>query len=68
MNYSIYIFGKLSSGYTQYPEDSSSIVLKNIYSHCKAPTQIVIHRDENLMYYCYTLIPQHILLEINLKY
>lgn len=53
MNYSIYIFGKLSSGYTQYPEDSSSIVLKNIYSHCKAPTQIVIHRDENLMYYCY---------------
>ena len=53
MNYSIYIFGKLSSGYTQYPEDSSSIVLKNLYSHCKAPTQIVIHRDENLMYYCY---------------
>lgn len=53
MNYSIYIFGKLSSGYTQYPEDSSSIVLKNIYSYCKAPAQIVIHRDGNLMYYCY---------------
>lgn len=53
MNYSIYIFGELSSGYTQYPEDSSSQVLKTLYKHCKAPTQIVIHRDGSLMHYCY---------------
>lgn len=53
MNSSVYIFGELSSGYTQYPEDSSSDVLKKLYRHCKAPTQIVIHRDGSLMHYCY---------------
>lgn len=53
MNCSVYIFGELSSGYTQYPEDSSSNVLKTLYRHCKAPTQIVIHRDGSLMLYCY---------------
>ena len=55
MNSSVYIFGELSSGYTQYPEDSSSDVLKVLYNHCKVPTQIVIHRDGNLMYYCYIM-------------
>lgn len=53
MNSSVYIFGELSSGYTQYPEDSSSYVLKTLYRHCKAPAQIVIHRDGSLMHYCY---------------
>lgn len=53
MNCNVYIFGELSSGYTQYPEDSSSYVLKKIYPLCKAPTQIAIHRDTNMMYYCY---------------
>lgn len=53
MNCSVYIFGELSSGYTQYPEDSSSVILKTLYSHCKAPTQIVIHRDGSMMFYCY---------------
>lgn len=53
MNYSVYIFGELSSGYTQYPEDSSSEMLNALYSHCKAPTQIAIHRDGSMMYYCY---------------
>ena len=53
MNSTVYIFGELYFGYTQYPEDSSSYVLKTLYRHCKAPTQIVIHRDGSLMYYCY---------------
>lgn len=53
MNSSVYIFGELSSGYTQYPEDSSSNVLKTLYSHCKVPTQTIIHRDESMMFYCY---------------
>lgn len=53
MNYNVYIFGELSSGYTQYPEDSSSHVLKKIYPFCKAPTQIAIRRDASMMYYCY---------------
>lgn len=53
MNCAVYIFGELSSGYTQYPEDSSSSILKNLYSKCKATTQIAIHRDSSMMYYCY---------------
>lgn len=53
MNCSVYIFGELSSGYTQYPEDCSSNVFKTLYNHCKAPTQIVIHRDGSMMLYCY---------------
>ncbi len=53
MNSSTYIFGELSDGYTQYPEDSSSNLFKSIQSQCVAPSQLVIHRDENLMYYVY---------------
>lgn len=53
MNISNYIFGILSSGYTQYPDNGSSQVLSKLYPLCKAPTQIIVHRDDNLMYYCY---------------
>lgn len=53
MNGSIYIFGELSSGYTQYPDDGSSDVFKTFYRNSKAITQIAIHRDRNLMYYGY---------------
>lgn len=53
MNCSVYIFGELSSGYTQYPEDSSSNILNRLITNCKATTQLVIRRDDNLMYYSY---------------
>lgn len=53
MNSSVYMFGVLSSGYTQYPDDSTSIILKGLYNRCKAPSQVVIHRDGSLMYYSY---------------
>lgn len=53
MNCSTYIFGELSSGYSQYPEDSSSNLFKSIYSMCNAPSQLIIHRDESIMYYIY---------------
>lgn len=53
MNGSIYIFGELSSGYTQYPDDGSSDVFKTFYRNSKATTQIAIHRERNLMYYGY---------------
>lgn len=53
MNCTVCIFGELSSGYTQYPEDSTSLFLKKLYPLCKATTQIAIHRDNSLMYYCY---------------
>lgn len=53
VNCSTYIFGELSGGYSQYPEDSSSNLFKSIYYKCNAPSQLVIHRDENMMYYVY---------------
>lgn len=53
MNCSAYIFGELSDGYSQYPEDSSSNIFKSIYTKCNAPTQLIIHRDESMMYYVY---------------
>lgn len=53
MNYSTYIFGELSGGYSQYPEDSSSNLFKDIQMQCIAPSQMIIHRDGNMMYYIY---------------
>lgn len=54
MNSSVYIFGNLSSGYTQYPdEESTSSIFQKFYTKAKATTQIAIRRDGNLMYYAY---------------
>lgn len=53
MNSSVYIFGNLSSGYTQYPDDYTRDILKTFYSNAKSVTQIAIYRDGNLMYYAY---------------
>ena len=53
MNCSVYIFGELSSSYTQYPEDSSSHILSNLITNCKAATQLIIKREDNLIYYSY---------------
>lgn len=54
MNSSIYIFGNLSSGYTQYPdEESTSSIFQKFYTKAKATTQIAIRRDGNLIYYAY---------------
>lgn len=54
MNSSAFIFGQFSSGYTQYPDESTSLSLfQSFYSNAKATTQIAIHRDGDLMYYAY---------------
>lgn len=53
MNCTTYIFGNLSSGYSQYPDDSSTNLFKSTADKCTAPTQLIIHRDESLMYYIY---------------
>ena len=50
---SIYLYGIFNNGYTQYPYDSLSEEFKKIYAKSRAATQIVIHREVNLMYYCY---------------
>lgn len=53
MNCTTYLFGELSSGYTQYPDDSSSVNFQKCILHSTAPSQLVIHRDDDLMYYSY---------------
>lgn len=53
MNTSVYLFGVFENGYSQYPDDSLSKLFKKFYANSKTDTQIVIHRDENLMFYSY---------------
>jgi hypothetical protein len=60
MNGVVYVFGELSSGYTQYPDDSVSDIFKSFYEKAKAATQLTIHREGNLMYYGYIRrLPNH---------
>ncbi len=53
MNSTVYIYGKLSSGYSQYPEDYTKSIFQYLYLNAKTITQIAIHRDRDMMYYCY---------------
>ena len=53
MNSSIYIFGNLGSGYTQYPDDYAIDIYQNFVKNAKAQSQIIIHRDNGLIYYGY---------------
>ena len=53
MNSSVYLFGEFNKGYNQYPNDYTASIFKEFYAKSKANTQVVIHRDDNLMYYGY---------------
>lgn len=53
MNCTTYIFGSLKQGYSQYPNDYSKGVFEKMLSHCEDDTQIVTHREKDLMYYAY---------------
>jgi hypothetical protein len=53
MNITVYLFGEFNNGYTQYPDDYTNTKFKTLYSNAKSTTQIVIHREGDLMYYGY---------------
>lgn len=54
MNAFVYIFGHLGNGYTQYPNDHTTYFFQNLNKRSElAETQIIVHRDGDLMYYCY---------------
>lgn len=53
MNSSVYLFGRLIQGYTQYPNDHTQSIFQEFASKATAKTQIAIHRENNLMYYGY---------------
>lgn len=53
MNVEVYLFGDLGNGYTQYIDDDSRTLFKSIATKSRANSQLVIHRDDTLMYYIY---------------
>lgn len=53
MNISVYVFGCLGNGYTQYPDDYAKVIYQGFYAKSTASSQITIHRDNNLIYYGY---------------
>lgn len=53
MNISVYVFGNLNMGFTLYPDNYAQEIMKEFAQKATAQSQIVIHRDNNLMYYGY---------------
>lgn len=53
MNTTTYLFGKLGNEYFQYPNDYTRSMFQDFYEKAKAKTQILIHRQDSLMYYGY---------------
>lgn len=53
VNSSIYIFGAFDNGYTQYPDNYAKEIYQNFFAQARSKSQIVIHRDKELMYYGY---------------
>lgn len=53
MNCEFYIFGELDNGYCQFPRDYSENLFKKFRRLAKSESQIIIHRDNDLMYYTY---------------
>ena len=54
LNVSTYIFGRLSSGYTQFPDDS---ITRDIFGYAgnrlRAESQLYVHRDNAIIYYVF---------------
>lgn len=53
INSSIYIFGSFDNGYTQYPDNYAKDIYQEFFAQARSKSQIVIHRDKDLMYYGY---------------
>lgn len=53
MNVTVYLFGKLGGGYTQYPNDYAYDIFSTFEANIKSPSQIMIHRNDELIYYGY---------------
>lgn len=53
MNVSVYIYGKLGGEYTQYPDDYTRTLFLEFEKKLKSPSQLMIHRETDLIYYAY---------------
>ncbi len=54
MNATIYIFGNFANGYSQYPDDYTRELFSSVSMSREGTTELVYHRDGNLIYYIYT--------------
>ncbi len=54
MNHSTYFFGNLSRGYSQFPNDYTSAIFKEVISKQVEQLQFYIKRVDNIAYYIYT--------------
>lgn len=54
MNTTIYLFGELGQGYSQYPIDYTQEIFQECYARSKEKSQLATHRKGELMYYVYT--------------
>ena len=50
---SVYLFGELGAGYTQYLDDYTRHIFKEFAKKIKVDTQLLIHREDNTVYYVY---------------
>ncbi len=53
MEISVYVFGNLGKGLTQYPDDYAKEIFEDFFTRANADTQMIVHRDKDLMYYGY---------------
>lgn len=53
MNCSIYLFGITKKGYMQYPDDYTNELFHTFIEQGCSDSDIIVHRDKNLMYYSY---------------
>jgi len=53
MNPTVYIYGNPNSVFSSFPEDHTNSFLANLIKKAKTQSQIFIHRNENLLHYCY---------------
>ena len=53
INSSIYIFGNFDGGYTQYPDNYAKNIYQKYFVQSPSKSQIIIHRENDLMYYGY---------------
>lgn len=53
MNSSIYLFGDFGQGVISYPTDYAQMIFEKFIAESKAPTQLIIHRDGEIMNYGY---------------
>lgn len=53
MNSTIYLFGRFKAGYSQYPDDYTRKIFRRFEAGADSPSQMMIHRSGDLIYYGY---------------